>query len=329
MPSLPEKILGHEKQRGQLLQDIAKGNVAHAYLLAGPKHLGKFTVARWFAAQLLSDSVPADERSTVREKIERMIHPDFLSLDQLWIEGVMEDWAMISQTSNVPQQHRAKETTAKSDSISIDDIRELSARLHATGDSPYLCCIIRSVERMPAAAATSFLKILEEPPKRVVFLLTTEDLPALLPTLVSRTRTMHFRPLPAVQMRTLLTTADDEEAGLALHLAQGAPGALIRLQQDPEELRLSKQLHAQAKQFWQTKSIKDRLAWLMPFGTSEKTELPEVIRHLGLTLREHPDKTLCPERSKAYMELIRGLQTNAHKGLLLEQFTLAVGVASC
>jgi DNA polymerase-3 subunit delta' len=323
MPPLPDKIIGHEKQCALLLKDIASGNVAHAYLFSGPKHLGKFTIARWFALQLLSDGVPAEERADIQDTIERLIHPDFLSLDMLWIEGVSEDWNVIGETSNISQLHRSKAPTAKTDVISIEDVRLLSERLYSTGSSKYYCCLIRSVERMQDAAANALLKILEEPPSRTVFILTTEAVSSLLPTLVSRTRVMHFRPLPKATLRELVAEGDDESL-FAMHLSQGAPGKLLSLLADPDSLRESRQLHTQAKRFWQTTSLKERLTWLMPF-IDEKGAQPDLLLHLGLALREHPDARQKVSYTRAYAALARGLKTNAHRGLVLQQFALAAG----
>lgn len=323
MPRIPEEIAGHAKQQGELLSDIASHNIAHAYLFSGPEGIGKTTVAHWFAWRLLVDHLPPQHAGSVREQMEKFIYPDFLCLDDLWIEEVSEDWGVIGQSSNVPQQHRSKDTPARTDAIGIDDLRMLFERLQATGDSPYLCCVIRGIERMQPAAATSFLKILEEPPSRVIFILTTDSPTTLLPTILSRTRTLRFAPLKKDEMITLLSGRDDEDAGFALHIAQGAPGTLRRLLEDPDRLRASKQLHAQAKQFWQTASLKDRMGWLLK-ATEKKKSIDGVLMHLGLTLKEYPDARKRAELVRAYSALTRELQTNAHRALILERFALAV-----
>lgn len=327
MPNIPENILGHEKQLGELLQDIAMKNVAHAYLFSGPAHIGKTTVAHWFAWRLLVHHLPPEKAEFIRSQMEKFIQPDFLCLDDLWIEDVHEDWGVIATSSNVPQQHRSKDTPARTDVIGIEDLRLLSERLQATGDSPYLCCIIRGIERMQNPAATSFLKILEEPPPRVVFILTTDSPNTLLPTILSRTRTLRFSPLKKDEMIALLDGRDDEDAGFALHIAQGAPGTLSRLLSNPDLLRAHKQLHSQAKQFWQTTSLKDRLSWLLK-ATEKKQPIDDVLLHLGLTLKEYPDAMKRIEFVKAYCTMTQELTTNAHRALILERFALAVQVGA-
>lgn len=324
MPRIPETIVGHEKERGRLLGDIASNNVSHAYLLAGAPHLGKLTIAQWFGTLLLSDDISPELRPRVKEEVERFIHPDFLCLDDLWIEDVNDDWAVIGKSSNTPQQHRSKAPAAKSDTISIEDVRALTDRLHDTGASRYRVCIIRGVERMQTAASNAFLKILEEPPPRVVFILTADNMNLVLPTIVSRTRLLRFAPVARKDLSPLITTSDEEDAAFAVHIAQGAPGMLVRLLSDPELLRTHRQLHAQANQFWQAGTAKDRLAWLI--GVTDKSKEPEnVLLHLALTLREQPDPAFRARSARVYAELLQRLETNAHRGLLFERFALAIG----
>lgn len=328
MPLIPDQIIGHESVLGSLLSDIAHDNVSHAYLFAGPHHLGKFTVARWFAFRILADGQPPSVLPAIKDQIERLIHPDFLCLDKLWIEDVQDDWKTLGQYSNVSQQHRSKAPAAKTDSISIEDVRALSERLHETGSSKHLCCLIRSVERMQPAAANAFLKILEEPPPRVVFILTAESEHAVLPTIASRARIVRFHRLKNVELQKLVSDEDSDEGAFALHLSEGAPGTLLSLLRDPDALRARRQLHAQAKSFWQTESLLSRLSWIMAYADTKK-DVSELLLHLGLTLREYPDFSKKESYLEAYMQLVSGLETNAHRGLLLERFALAVGALPC
>ena len=93
MPRILEDIAGHAKQQGDLLKDIASDNVAHAYLFSGPEGIGKTTMARWFAWRLLVDHLPPDQAELIRLQMEKFIHPDFLCLDDLWIEEISEEKA--------------------------------------------------------------------------------------------------------------------------------------------------------------------------------------------------------------------------------------------
>lgn len=316
------EIIGHTAQRANLLEDLQSGNVAHAYLFSGPRHLGKMTIARWFASELINSGRSEDEQEIARQQIEKLMHPDVLVLDKLWIEEESEDWDDIALYSNAPQTHRAKKPAAKTDTISIDDIRALQERLYDTGSGTYRVCIVRSVERMQDAAANAFLKILEEPPTGLIFLLTTQAQSALLPTIISRARVLQFRTLPNKELRPLLSGVSEDDAKFILHVAHGAPGIICALRDDPDALREHRQVHSNAQSFWRTASVNQRMQFLKPL--QERTEeADDLLLHLALTLRERSPH-IPSGHTEALQQLAEGLKTNAHRGLLLQRFTLSI-----
>lgn len=319
MPKIPV-IVGHAEQLENFRSDIETDNVVHAYLFSGPRHLGKMTVAHWFARELLTVDNSDEDKEEEYKAIERMTHPDLMVLDRLWIEGKREDWDTIAKTSNVPQVHRSKAPKAKTNIISIDDIRALQGRLNETGTGRWRCCLIRSVERMQDAAANAFLKILEEPPSGLVFILTTQAKSSLLPTIISRTRVVRFRRLAGKELLTLLDGVPEDEASFILHLAQGAPGIVERLRSDTDVLRERRQMHERASSFWRAQTLRERLQILEPLHERGQ-EAEDFLLHLGLTLREHAtDPT--SKHINSLTELSRGLQTNAQRQLLVQRFAL-------
>ena len=321
MGNNPDAIVGHSFQIEQLQSDLESDNLAHAYLFAGPRHVGKMTIAKWFAKQILSLGTSPESAKRVDQDVDNLLHPDFLVLDQLWMKDTQEDWDVIAQTSNVPQQHRAK-TKVKTDSISIDDVRRLQKRLYETGTGDYCVCIIRSVERMQEAAANAFLKILEEPPEGRVFLLTTQTLSSLLPTIVSRTRRMPFRTVSSKEMKPLLEGVSSEEERFILHLAQGAPGVVATLRRSPDASRTHRLLYTKALSFWRTQSLSERLKLLEPL--SERGEgSNQFLLHLALALRES-QVPRWKEYEKAFSFLVAGLRTNANRQLMAQRFALTV-----
>jgi DNA polymerase III subunit delta' len=315
-------IIGHKKQLLQLAQDLDSNNLSHAYLFAGSPHLGKMTVARWFGTHILTRGMDSEQKEVTETQIDKLLHRDFLVLDQLWMEERCEDWDVIAQTSNFPQQHRAK-AKMKTDVISIDDVREIQQQLNETGDLPHRVCIIRKVERMQDAAANAFLKILEEPPEGRVFILTTETLTSLIPTILSRTRVMRFERAADRDLQVLLKDVTEEDASFILHVAQGAPGIAIKLMNDPEALRAEKLLHTQAVSFWSSQKLLDRIKLLSPLE-DRGPEADRFLFHLSLALRETPAYGSLQERS--LMELLQGFKTNAHRGLMMEQFAISSSV---
>lgn len=317
MKNIPP-IVGHSAQIAELQQNIAMGNVAHAYLFSGPRGLGKMTVARWFARELLLQGVEADRVDVIRQ-MDCLVHPDLLVLDQLWIEGVMEDWHILGRSSNVPQEHRSKAPKAQTDTISIDDVRAINDRLQETGTGHYRCCIIRSIERMQEPAANALLKMLEEPPKGRVFLLTTEHRSSLLSTMISRVRVLQFFPLSPTVLRPLLQGIPEEDHQFCLHVAQGAPGALLRFRTDIHGLQEQRLLHTQALSFFSARPS-ERQKILENFG-EKRQELHLFLLHVALTLREiRPPAFL--RWSHAIPCFVQHLDANVNYALAVQQFVL-------
>ncbi len=301
-------------------RDLDTGNLAHAYLFAGKKHLGKLTTAHWFAYSILTKDLDKEASQKMKHDIERLTHPDLLVLDQLWIEDVCDDWDVIAKTSNIPQQHRSKTPKAKTDVISIDDIRSVQERLYETGTGKYRCCIISSVDRMKDAAANAFLKILEEPPEGLVFIITTQKLSSLLPTIISRCRVIQFSQLSNKEIKPLLEDCNEDDAQFLLHLAQGAPGIIRRLRDNPDLLREHRLIHSKAGAFWDASSLRERIQLLDPLKERGE-DSDRFLLHLGLTLRE---KKPTKDRVDALNHLAMGLQTNAHRQLQTQEFALSI-----
>lgn len=320
--SMSDAILGHRSQLAALEQDLAQGNVAHAYIFAGAPHLGKFTIAKQFGRRLLCYGHDNEECAAITDQVDRLLHPDFLVIDQLWIEDVCEDFDVIAKSSNVPQQHRAKDSPAKTDTISIDDIRAVQERLHEVGTGKFRSCLIRSVERMQTAAVSALLKILEEPPEGVVFLLTTQSLQQLLPTLISRARVLHFNRLTDSDLDPFLSDASDDERQFLLRIAQGAPGVIRRLRDDPDLLRSERQIYASALAFWHSRSNVERLQLIAPLH-ERGTEADKFLVHLSLAFREERSE-LDSSAVRHLMTLMRNLETNVNRQLLTQEFVLSL-----
>ncbi|OGJ60672.1 hypothetical protein A3C37_01995 [Candidatus Peribacteria bacterium RIFCSPHIGHO2_02_FULL_53_20] len=320
MPHIPDAIIGHKEQREALKADIASDNVSHAYLFHGPEHLGKRTMALWFARELLRVEKDPEQYMQIDHEIERLTHPDFFILDQLWMEETCEDWNVIAKSSNIPQVHREK-AGAKTDTISIDDIRELQQRLYEKGLSKYRCCIIRSAQRMQESASNALLKILEEPPQGLVFILTAASQSAILPTIVSRSRTLPFRRVPEHELIAMIPDVPADDRQFMLALAQGAPGVMRSLGDDPDVLRTHRLLKGKAAAFWQARTLADRLQHLTPL-LERGEEADRLLLHLALTLRENV--LGLPKAAHALLELLRGLNTNAHRQIIVQRFAVEV-----
>jgi DNA polymerase-3 subunit delta' len=219
--SFQTEFVGHRRVR-QLLDHAARAHrVRHAYLFRGPTHLGKSTVARWFAARLnCEEAEPPCGRCPACRRIFEGRHPDVRSLQAA---ADREDTVGVPIEVEGPAATRA---TARA--LSIDQIRALQ---HDAALSPneaaWKVYVVVGAEAMSLPAANALLKTLEEPASRVVVILTVSDADALLPTIVSRCQTLRFGPVPVAEIATALEFehgCSPKRASLLAHLSGGRPG---------------------------------------------------------------------------------------------------------
>ncbi|MBC7264509.1 MAG: DNA polymerase III subunit delta' [Chloroflexi bacterium] len=200
-------IVGHEWAVALLSHSAKNGHPAHAYLLVGPSHIGKTTLALNYAQALncLGSDVPCGHCLACR-KIERGVHPDVRLMEP---EGSV---------------------------LKIDQVRALQ---HEVSLSPFegrwRVYILPEFHRATTEAANCLLKTLEEPPPRVVIILTALRIEMLLPTVVSRCQVLSLRPLSLSQVQEALEAREvaPEAAVLLAHLSGGRIGWAIMAASNP------------------------------------------------------------------------------------------------
>jgi DNA polymerase-3 subunit delta' len=169
-----ELVVGHDEAVAMLEEAVAGGRVTHAWLFTGPPGIGKLHTARVFAAAL---NCPAggDGTCDTCRRILRGVHPDVHLV--------------------VPE----------GDNLLVEDVRavrEEASRTHH--EAPTAVFILDEADRMTEAAANALLKVLEEPPPDVVFVLVTRSAEALVGTVPSRARTLPFVSLSLAELTAAL-----------------------------------------------------------------------------------------------------------------------------
>jgi DNA polymerase-3 subunit delta' len=203
----------------------------HAWLLTGPRGLGKASFARAAALRLLAEAtdpklggeaLDVDPEHRIARLVTAKSHPDFRLVER-------EPW---KQDEIIPEIDR-KGDEALARSIRVKQIRMLERVLSV---SPALssrrAIVIDSADDMERGAANALLKSLEEPPAGTVFFLVSHMPGRLLPTIRSRCRTLRFGPLSDEQMRVVLRrelpATEPEEIEALVKAGEGAPGQALR-----------------------------------------------------------------------------------------------------
>ena len=133
--------------------------------------------------------------------------------------------------------------------ILIDQVRSLQHTLAlAPYQASYRIALLPNFQRATDQAKNALLKTLEEPPNKVILLVTASSPESLLPTVVSRCEVIRLRPASLAATRTYLQSTrelPDEKATLIAHLSGGRIGAAVHLADDPSALS-SRQAHLSA-----------------------------------------------------------------------------------
>lgn len=221
----------HSQQWNSLFHEgmASLGRMPHALLLTGSSGLGKDRFAESLASLFLCESPKMQGSIPVAcgscqgcHWLAGGNHPDFRRV------------APDGDDADADGEGSRKEKKRGASQIKIDAIRDLEDFVfvgsHRHGKRVVL---INQADAMNAAAANSLLKILEEPPSTVYFILTSSHPRRLLPTIRSRTRVLPFRrPDDDAAVAWLKQNKVDAKASRYLPLAGGAPLTVALWQQD-------------------------------------------------------------------------------------------------
>lgn len=195
---------GQERAAALLRAAAVSGGVTHAWAFVGPHGVGQRRAGRALAAALnCPRAADGCGQCDICQRCLRGAHP------------------ALSEFTPSGTQHR------------VADVREqwLPVAAHSAVEGDWKVLHVAEAERMNDAAANAFLKALEEPPERTVWLLDVADPEELPDTILSRCRLLRFGPWSVEALREEaarlgIPQADHE---LAARLAQGSPRALARL----------------------------------------------------------------------------------------------------
>lgn len=201
------QLKGQPELRRALSRELTRGFTSHAVLLTGPAGSGKKTWGKALAQALLCplrrEAEPCMSCLSCRQ-FQSGNHPWFFPLEP---EG---RW------------------------LKVDQLREIRGRFYLEGNTRV--CLIDKADQMTAVACSSLLKILEDPPPGLYFILLAEQARRLFSTIVSRCRHFSLHPLSTADILDLLRQRSDfppEKAALISCLSNGLPGPALELAGDP------------------------------------------------------------------------------------------------
>jgi DNA polymerase III subunit delta' len=208
-PQANRNLYGHDEALEFLAQTYRSGKSHHAILIEGPEGIGKATLAFRFANHVLSHADPKSAPETIGPP-----DPGSLAYRQI-VAGASHNLLHLTR----PYDEKAGRLKQ---AITIEEVRKAGKFFAQTsGSDNWRIVIVDTADDLNRNAANAILKILEEPPKRAMFLVLSHSPGKLLPTIRSRCLPLKLRPLSGDDLQLALS-------GLGFEIAAEHREQLVR-----------------------------------------------------------------------------------------------------
>ncbi|MDO8840405.1 MAG: DNA polymerase III subunit delta' [Parvibaculum sp.] len=212
---------GHQEAERALFEAFMGGRMHHAWLMTGPKGIGKATLAYRFARFILHYGTPEAARaagardlavpaaSAAAHQVAAGSHPNLLTVRRPWDDKTKKFKTVLP----------------------VDEVRRIGHffGMTAGGAGGWRIVILDAADDMNPNAANALLKALEEPPPQGLFLVLSHQPGRLLPTIRSRCRALAMKPLGVAEIVATMTAEELKlKAGEAETIAQLADGSAGR-----------------------------------------------------------------------------------------------------
>lgn len=226
-------LFGHAAAEAALLAAYRTGRMPHGILIAGPKGIGKATLAYRVARFILSHPDPT--ANDVQDAASLQVDPASPAARRIAAQA-QPDLLVIERTVN--------ERGVLRNQIAVDDIRRTVPFFGSTaGEGGWRIAIIDAVDDLNRSGANALLKVLEEPPTHSLLLLIAHSTARVPATLRSRCRFIPLRPLAQEEVAAAAAAAaglapEDPEITAAAAASDGSVArGLALLDQDALTLR--------------------------------------------------------------------------------------------
>jgi len=217
-------LYGHARAEESLFEAFMSGRMHHAWLLTGPKGIGKATLAYRMAKFVLTYSDADKARAMGADTLA--IGEDMPAARQITSQG-HPDLLVIRR----PVDEKTKKAKTV---IPVDQVRRTAGFFgKSAGAGGWRVCIVDSADEMNANSANALLKVLEEPPAKSLFLLISHQPGRLLPTIRSRCRQLAMPGLSSSAMDQVLGANGVDLSGADVAaidtLAEGSAGRALTI----------------------------------------------------------------------------------------------------
>jgi len=212
-PRMTARVIGQDEAVRDFVEASRGGRLHHAWLLTGPRGIGKATlawsIARWLLAGTDSDDLSVPGNAPAARRLAALSEPNLQLVRRPWDD-------------------KANRLRAE---ITVEEIRRLLSFFHlSAAEGGRRIAIIDTADDMNTAAANALLKVLEEPPRDGLILMIAHQPARLLPTIRSRCRTLRLNPLkPDLMTEVLSDLGVDQDAVALAALSGGSVGEALRL----------------------------------------------------------------------------------------------------
>ncbi|MFH1699755.1 MAG: DNA polymerase III subunit [Candidatus Zixiibacteriota bacterium] len=234
-------LQGQEKVRDILIKTANNGQLPNSYLFSGPEGVGKWAAALSLTAYLNCNNPASDDSCGTCpscKQISKLQHPNlFIAIPTPPSKTEKEEldnyWEILGNKIAEPY---SLITGQRQMSIPVTTVRQIKKKLNQKADlSGKRVIIIDQMDRMLTSSADALLKLVEEPPRDTLIIITSSNPEKLLDTIVSRCRVISFPRLSEDVISSYLIEKEiavDKKAYLLARLSQGSIGRALYLSED-------------------------------------------------------------------------------------------------
>jgi len=246
-------IVGQEAIKEELFRGHKKGRIPHCQLFYGPKGCGSLPLAIAYARMVLCGE-EALSNQACNLRVSELKHPDLHFIfpvannQEIKTKAIsanfLPQWRGFLHSNSYASLYdwflsigiENKQGKIGKDEVS-DLVKKMSLKSYEGG---WKVAIIWMAERMNLSATNKLLKLIEEPPKKTLFLFVSEDIRSLADTLISRCQKIELKPLSSKKMSSALVQKgySKEEASSASVKSAGSFNEALKIVSNKEDEKM-------------------------------------------------------------------------------------------